>query len=139
MIDMIKVGLSRLEAQGLDWGPIHADATLDNLHVTADGQIVLYDFEEGPGWRAADLQGWAFHGQEHQEKWNAFQQGYQEVRPLRSADLEAAPYLTLVWDIWGIPVDLDRRVLHQGHEQVKIYLDEQLNNIKARLQQFGWL
>lgn len=31
----------------LDWGPIHGDATLDNLHVTDDAQIVLYDFDLG--------------------------------------------------------------------------------------------
>jgi Ser/Thr protein kinase RdoA (MazF antagonist) len=125
--------IEELAAEGLDWGPIHGDATLDNLHVTADGAVVLYDFDSGgPGWRAADLQGWAAQSHEHQEKWDAFKRGYSKVRPLRPAELLAAPVLTVVWDIWGLQIDLDHRVLKQGREQAGAYLREQVALIRAR-------
>jgi Ser/Thr protein kinase RdoA (MazF antagonist) len=67
--EKVKNRITELDAHRLDWGPIHGDATLDNLHVTDDGQIVLYDFDTGgPGWRAADLQGWAKNNDEYAER-----------------------------------------------------------------------
>jgi Ser/Thr protein kinase RdoA (MazF antagonist) len=123
-----------LAAAGLDWGPIHGDATLDNLHVTPDGEVFLYDLDSGgPGWRAADLQGWAAHNTGYREKWEAFQSGYSDVRPIPPADLLAAPYLDLAWDIWGIKIDLDNRILRQGPERTRAYLSEQVARIRERM------
>jgi Ser/Thr protein kinase RdoA (MazF antagonist) len=131
----VKQRIAALAPDGLDWGPIHGDATLDNRHVTPDGEITLYDFDSGgPGWKAADLQGWAAGSAEYCERWDAFQQGYQSVRPVRPADLQAAPYLTVVWDIWGIRIDLENRILRQGRERTAAYLDEQIAAIRERVQ-----
>jgi Ser/Thr protein kinase RdoA (MazF antagonist) len=131
--DRVKQRIRELASEGLEWGPIHGDATLDNLHVTADGEVVLYDFDSGgPGWRAADLQGWAANNAEHREKWEAFQQGYSEVRTIKPADLLAAPYLDVAWDLWGIKIDLDNRVLRQGRERTRAYLREQVAQIRER-------
>ncbi len=117
----------------LDWGPIHGDATLDNLHLTDDGQIVLYDFDSGgSGWRAADMQGWAHKNAEYAEKWEAFKQGYSSVRELKALDLEAARYLSAAWLIWGLQIDLEQRVLEQGDAKVAEYLTMQLGAIKAQ-------
>jgi len=129
----VKERISELSSEGLDWGPIHGDATLDNLHVTADGELFLYDLDSGgPGWRAADLQGWAAHSTEHREKWEAFQRGYSDIRPLTPVDLLAAPCLSIAWEIWGIRIDLERRVLRQGRERTQAYLREQLSLIRER-------
>jgi Ser/Thr protein kinase RdoA (MazF antagonist) len=117
----------------LDWGPIHGDATLDNLHVTDDGQIVLYDFDSGgPGWRAADLQGWAYNNTEYAEKWEAFKQGYGSIRTLKDADVQAARYLSVAWLIWGLQIDLEQRVLAQGETRTAEYLATQLEAIKTQ-------
>ncbi len=125
--------ITSLARAGLDWGPIHGDATLDNLHVTPNGEIILYDFDSGGlGWRAADLQGWAAHNAEYSSKRKAFQKGYARVRPLNAADLAAAPYLTLAWDIWGLKIDLDHRILAQGRERTTQYLEEQVAFIRER-------
>jgi Ser/Thr protein kinase RdoA (MazF antagonist) len=130
----VRKAILELDAEGLDRGPIHGDATLDNLHMTAAGEIVLYDFDSGgPGWRAADLQGWAAAGgAEYTEKWDAFRGGYQEIRPLAPADLRAAPYLTIAWDFWGMKIDLDHRILRAGPERTDAYLREQIGLLRER-------
>ncbi|HVK03291.1 MAG TPA: phosphotransferase [Armatimonadaceae bacterium] len=128
--------VAALDAGGLDRGPIHGDASLDNLHVTPDGVVTLFDFDSGgPGWRAADLQGWAAPpGMEHRANWDAFHRGYASVRTLRPADLLAAPWLTLAVDIWGIRVDLDRRVLGQGRERAEAFARERVRALREREQ-----
>lgn len=132
----VREKITSLARAGLDWGPIHGDATLDNLHVTPDGEVVLFDFDSGgPGWRAADLQGWAVRGtDEHAQTWNAFQSGYTAVRALKPSDLAAAPYLTLAWDIWGLKIDLERRIIGQGREPTTRYLNKQLAFLRERAQ-----
>lgn len=125
-------------AAGLDWGPIHGDATLDNLHITADGTIILYDFDSGGfGWRASDLQGWAIDHRDYAARWEAFHRGYTHVRPLREVDLLAAPYLTLAWDMWGLKVELERRVLAWGVERTAEFIHTQLEELRSRSRQYG--
>lgn len=125
--------LDLLARQGLDWGPVHGDASLDNLHVVDGERMVLYDFDSGgPGWRASDLQGWAVGKDEYREKHSAFLRGYCQEYELKEPDLEASPYLTAAWDLWGMKVDLERRVISQGQAAVEKYLDNSLHAIQER-------
>jgi Ser/Thr protein kinase RdoA (MazF antagonist) len=134
----LKDRITAFAAAGLDWGPIHGDASLDNLHVTDDGKVILYDFDSGgPGWRAADLQGWAANNAGYHACWDAFHRGYNRVRPLGEVDRMAAPYLTLAWDMWGLKIDLERRIIAQGPEQVQQYLNAQLGQLRSRITQSG--
>ncbi len=122
------------EFAALDWGPVHGDATLDNLHVTEAGEIVLYDFDSGgPGWRASDLQGWAVHQPEYHEKYEAFLEGYASVRPLHEQDLNASPLLTAAWEIWSIGLELERRVLNRGHDEATRYAADQATQVMAQV------
>ena len=110
--DRLKNRLSALSRKGLDWGPIYGDASLDNLHVVNDDKVILYDFDSGgPGWRASDLQGWAIGFPEYQERYAAFLNGYRQVRPINDQDIEASWFLVLAWDIWGLKIDLERRII----------------------------
>ncbi|MBA3875032.1 MAG: phosphotransferase [Anaerolineae bacterium] len=125
--------MNALQISDLDWGPIHGDATLDNLHVTDDNQIVLYDFDSGgPGWRAADLQGWAYNNTVYAEKWEAFKQGYSSIRRITPHNLEAARYLSVAWLIWGLQIDLEHRILGQSQEKITEYFAMQIGSIRAQ-------
>ena len=131
--DKIKSQINELSKRGLDWGPIHGDATLDNLHVVENKKVILYDFDSGgPGWRASDLQGWAIGYPEYQERYDSFLNGYRQVRAVNDQDIEASWYITLAWDIWGIKIDLENRVLKRGQAAANTYLTEQIEWIRER-------
>jgi Ser/Thr protein kinase RdoA (MazF antagonist) len=123
--------------RGLDWGPCHGDLTLDNLHVTVDGQIVFYDFDSGgPGWRASDLPGWAkIHTgiADAEMRSQAFLRGYQSQRPLGEADIEAAPYLYLAFEVWGMEIDLQNRLLARGRDAVQAYLATSMMSLQLHV------
>jgi Ser/Thr protein kinase RdoA (MazF antagonist) len=137
LANIVKGRIAAYASAGLDWGPIHGDASLDNLHVMEDGKVILYDFDLGGlGWRAADLQGWAANHVEYRPRWDAFHRGYARVRSLSEIDRMAAPYLTLAWDVWGLKIDLERRLIAQGPEQVQAYLGRQLELLRSRSKQY---
>lgn len=139
LVTRLKDQLALFAAQGLEWGPIHGDASLDNLHVTAQGDVILYDFDSGgPGWRAADLQGWAAIDPIYKDRWAAFHAGYSRVRRLDPVNLEAAPFLTIAWDIWGMKIDLDNRLRQAPPEKIQTYLTETLARISERCRQCGF-
>ena len=115
--------ITELAHRGLDRGACHGDLTFDNVHITASGETVWYDFDSGgPGWRAIDLQGWALASPERRADWRAFLDGYRSVRPLGDHDIATAPYMWLARVFWGIGVDLERRVLGEGEERMRAWL-----------------
>ena len=139
LVEEIGSAIQKYVSRGLDWGPCHGDLTLDNLHVTDDGRIVFYDFDSGgPGWRAGDLPGWAKVHPEIADadmRAQAFLRGYQSIRRLSNADIEAAPYLYLAFEIWGMEIDLQKRVIAQGHDAVRQYLATSIANLRLRANQ----
>ncbi|MBA3276073.1 MAG: phosphotransferase [Chloroflexia bacterium] len=126
---------SRLEthiAAGLDWGVCHGDLTFDNLHITDDGEFVWYDFDSGGmGWWAIDIQGWTVLDTEWQPRSEAFLDGYRGVRPLGANDIAAAPYLAAATEIWGLQIDLERRVLNEAPSAVRAYLADRVDRFAA--------
>jgi Ser/Thr protein kinase RdoA (MazF antagonist) len=138
LANLVKDRIATYAAAGLDWGPIHGDASLDNLHVTEDGSVILYDFDSaGFGWRAADLQGWAVSHSDYSARWDAFHRGYNRAHSLAEIDRLAAPYLTIAWDMWGMKIDLERRILSLGQKQVEEFLATQLKVLRSRSRQYG--
>jgi Ser/Thr protein kinase RdoA (MazF antagonist) len=80
--------LERLVETGMTWGVRHGDVTLDNLHTIGAG-LALHDFDRsGPGWLVADLT-----GVQSTPHWDAFLNGYQQLRALTEPDLAALPAL----------------------------------------------
>lgn len=123
--------LRAFQQQSLDFGPVHGDATLDNLHLTESGEIVLFDFDSGgPGWRAEDLQGWTRWSEAFTERREAFRAGYTSVRPLPESEFDAAPSLQLAVELWGLQVELERRILKQGHDATQAFLQTQLTTLR---------
>jgi Ser/Thr protein kinase RdoA (MazF antagonist) len=116
---------------GLDWGVCHGDLTFDNLHITDAGEFVWYDFDSGGfGWRAIDLQGWAFGRPERSGQWQAFLAGYRESRTISDNDIAAAPFLFAAQEIWGIAVDLERRVITRGNTAVRAHLTKRARQLE---------
>jgi Ser/Thr protein kinase RdoA (MazF antagonist) len=104
LVQRVQAQLDSLEQTGeLSRGVIHGDATLDNLLITDDGQIGIYDFDQsGPGWRAYELQGvfqWAWEI-ERPSFWTALTEGYTSVLPLSSADIAAMPCFPILNRLW---------------------------------------
>jgi Ser/Thr protein kinase RdoA (MazF antagonist) len=102
----------RLEAvPAPDIGVRHGDASLDNVHVAADGGLLWHDFDlAATGWRIADLTG--PHGGAH---WPAFLEGYRSVRPVDTGALVAVRVVELVRNIaWH----LGAKVALRGTESV---------------------
>jgi Ser/Thr protein kinase RdoA (MazF antagonist) len=87
-----QTALDRLAGQGLRWAVRHGDPSLDNLHVTHDGQVHFYDLDlAGPGWQVEDLAGalsTTFAG--------PFLEGYLTTRPLPAVEVEALPWLRVL-------------------------------------------
>lgn len=108
LAEKVRARIADLAASGLDWGVCHGDLTLDNLHVTLEGQITFYDFDSGgPGWRASDPCGVLRYAiADRNGFWDAFLAGYGEVRPFGPADLAAVPYFAAAYGI----LDLGGRV-----------------------------
>lgn len=102
--EKLRSGITRLARSGLDWGPCHHDMTLDNVHLTADGRVIFYDFDSGgPGWRSLDFQSvYDYSVYNQNDHWDAFLKGYSEVRSLGEADLAAVPYFVLVYGFWDL-------------------------------------
>ncbi len=97
----LKSNIDQFIEKGLDWGVVHGDLTLDNLHVTDKGEIIFYDFDSsGLGFRAMELQAWSALHPEFKTNTDAYLKGYQEIKPIDKNDLEAAPYLQAAQDMW---------------------------------------
>jgi Ser/Thr protein kinase RdoA (MazF antagonist) len=131
-----------LAKRGLDWGPCHGDLTLDNLHVTGDDRVIWYDFDSGgPGWRAADLPGWAALMPAAAPLADAFLSGYQSVRSIDRVNIVAAPFLYAAFEVWGIEIDLQNRVLRRGERAVQDYLSAAIDKLRPWATHFdsqGW-
>lgn len=116
----VRADILALARDGLDWGVIHGDLTLDNLHVAEDGRIVFYDFDDGgPGWRAHEFYGvYQFQREAQNGVWDAYLDGYLTVRGLSANDLRAVPSFVVADQVWSMGVDAERRLPVLTAEQV---------------------
>lgn len=81
------------------FGICHGDAASANVHVTADGQLTLFDFDFcGPGWRAYDLG--TFLIDTTDEVAEAFLAGYREIRAIDPKELSALPAFQAAQNVW---------------------------------------
>jgi len=98
--------LQRLQTIGGASGIIHADLHRGNTHIDSDGRFVTFDFDHcGFGLRAYDLVS-LYRGpdspDEDRERWAAVLSGYQQLRPLSSAEVAAFPVLAACRAMWDI-------------------------------------
>lgn len=129
----VKADILTFAQDGLDWGVIHGDLTLDNLHVADDGQIVFYDFDDGgPGWRAHEFQG-VYQAQRERANgvWDAYLEGYLAVRALSANDLRAIPSFVVADQVWSMGVDAERRLRPLPAEQADALLTRWMTRLRS--------
>jgi Ser/Thr protein kinase RdoA (MazF antagonist) len=81
------------------WGPIHGDLNLSNVRF-GDEIVMLFDFDHcAYGWRAYDL---VLATDMSPNKRHAMIEGYDSIRPLSVAELEAIDALGVLNDVWEI-------------------------------------
>jgi Ser/Thr protein kinase RdoA (MazF antagonist) len=135
LVQRIQNRLGALEQTGkLSWGPIHGDATLDNLLITNDEQIGIYDFDQsGPGWRAYELQGvfyWAWQI-ERPSFWTALTEGYTSVQPLSDIDIAAMPCFPILNRLWCMGFEAHVVAQNSGQWIVSTdYFDNRLSELR---------
>ncbi len=110
----------------LDMGIVHGDLTLDNLHITKEGEITFYDFDSaGFGWRAMELQGWIALNPEHKANIGAYLKGYKEIRDIDENNFKAAPYFQAAEDLWlrkGMKALNSPEILEQQLQRVRQWI-----------------
>ncbi len=108
--------LSLLSFKEAEWGMIGGNFNGFNQHFVGNDQLTLWDFDLcGYGWRAYDLG--VFRWMQFSDvrtgahaleaflkgnffKWKRFLSGYQSIRPLSGAELEAIPLFVQIRQIW---------------------------------------
>lgn len=135
LVQRVQARLANLQhVGGLTWGPIHADATLDNLLITDNEQMAVYDFDQsGPGWRGYELQG-VFHYAwliERPSFWTAVVDGYRSVQPLSATDIAAMPCFVVLNRLWCMGIEA--HVIAGNHGQSmrdEAYFDQRLTILR---------
>lgn len=136
LVERVQLRLDQLEQIGaLSRGPIHGDATLDNLLVTDDGQIGIYDFDQsGAGWRAYELQGVFYWAWEIKRPgfWEALREGYTTVLPLSDADESAMPCFPILNRLWCMGFEAHVIARNSGQWIVsQEYFDERITALRT--------
>lgn len=104
LIDKVKNKISVIDGK-LTRCVCHGDYSLDNLHFNGSDTVTLYDFDVcGYGYTAYDLLGAYQVGKTAGRKsnWEAHLCGYREAYQLSEYDIEALPYLLLMYKIWAL-------------------------------------
>ena len=106
--EKIRIHMPDLPRQAPLFGRCLGDVNPSNCHITDDGHITVFDFDQcGYGWRAFEI-GKFFATIRRHSDWKAlmtsFLQGYETVRALEVGETRALGYFTLAADIWVMAI-----------------------------------
>jgi Ser/Thr protein kinase RdoA (MazF antagonist) len=100
----IQSRVSRINGELSAWGFCHGDVGFHNVRLDAD-DLVLFDFDFcGPGWQISDLATFRWlarvEGNEAQA-WNAFRDGYLQIRPAAVDSLQFIDVFMMIKHLWN--------------------------------------
>ncbi len=117
----------------LEWGFCHGDFHGGNARLGADGTLRVFDFDcGGPGWRAYDLSVCRLYCAE-EAQWEAFCNGYQEIRAFPEAAREAIPWFIVTRQLWRMALFADNWPRLTGSAVDDEFLDQHLGLLRTRL------
>jgi Ser/Thr protein kinase RdoA (MazF antagonist) len=122
----LKAQISQLP-KASTYGIIHADLHGRNIHYDDKAGFCIFDFDHcAYGWRAYDF---ATFSDIPAERWMAFLEGYESVRPLSQLEKDAIPAFTKLRAIWDIGDILNTFPLW-GKTPDDDYLEESVNRLR---------
>jgi Ser/Thr protein kinase RdoA (MazF antagonist) len=130
----IRDAIVEFDERGLARGLCHGDATATSAHIDQRGEFTLFDFDSaGAGWRTYDISTfrWSLLHMQPRAKaeagFEAFLEGYREVRGLPRVDEEAVPPFVAAREIWLIGRDA-KLAAEQGNAGLNdAYFDRAIN------------
>jgi Ser/Thr protein kinase RdoA (MazF antagonist) len=123
-VQELRVQIDALPTTLPAYGIIHGDMHGGNCSVTEVGELTFFDFDHGGyGWRAYDLA--TCKGRLTGDAWDAFLDGYEQVRRLQPAEIESIPVFARIRPIWDIGDVLAMRTAWGNHAEFGAkYADE---------------
>jgi len=134
----IIINLARLNLSRFDFGYVHGDLKLSNIHFKGDKNMIFFNFDlAGGGFILQDIIGIYLHffnlirsgestPDEANHSYNLFFSSYYEIRKLSDNELQAIPYMTAAMFIYAIYF----AYLHQDQKLFPKYLDDNLQRLK---------
>jgi Ser/Thr protein kinase RdoA (MazF antagonist) len=111
LADDIREAVVEFDDRGMARGLCHGDAVSANGHIDPRGEFMLFDFDSaGAGWRAYDVATFrwemlhSFDRLRADERFEAFLEGYRELRGLPRVDEDAVPSFVAAHEIWRMGV-----------------------------------
>jgi len=139
-ISELKEQLANKIEEGLDWGICHGDLHGNtNAAFTDDGQLTHYDFDIcGYGWRAYDIAEFRLAREIHsghdkgeiERLWQAFLNGYRQVRNLSRNDVEAVSIFVVLRQLWLFSLCFTESELIGGADFDDGFIDSKMEYFK---------
>lgn len=134
LADDIREAVVEFDARGLVRGLCHGGTTTRNAHLDQRGDFTLFDFDSaGAGWRTYDLASFRwetlrnFDRRRADEVFNAFLEGYREVRGLLKVDEEAIPPFVAARQICLMGTQAAKAVDEGSALMDEAYFDQSIN------------
>lgn len=97
-------------------GAVHMDIWFDNMNITADGRVTLFDFDfSGNGWLCLDIAYYILQlystekvEAERNEKLNSFLTGYESISPINAEERRLIPMLGVSMYFFYLGVQCER-------------------------------
>ena len=128
--------LDRLRHHHEAWGFCHGNLNFSNVHVNAQGEFCLFDFEYcGPGWPVYDLA--TVLNFESRETARAFMEGYESERPLSDAERTALGSFQVANKLWMLGAAASLTCVFGSQIVTGAYFDQVLEFVRERMDGTG--
>jgi Ser/Thr protein kinase RdoA (MazF antagonist) len=112
----LKREFERMDTSKLRHGAVHFDVWFDNMHISADNQITVFDFDFcGNGWLCFDISYFLFqlyntnqNDGEYEAKSQSFLKGYKSITMITTEEKRILPLACLAMMTFYISIQCDR-------------------------------